>query len=103
MVCPSSIGITLQLLTLIGLCLLWNNNGFLRPLKSLDRIRVTCSGQNWNQHNLPFSSLTSTPSTVQQLSNEVLMNSNATATNTAGWSVWVELTEDLSQHYNSFY
>jgi hypothetical protein len=104
MVCPSGLGITLQLLSLIGLCLLWNNNGFIRPLKSAERIRITCYGQSWSQHNLPFSSLTSTPSTVQQLSTEILMNANATATTTAGSGICKTLREDISMNdvYSSY-
>jgi hypothetical protein len=98
MVCPSGLGITLQLLSLIGLCLLWNNNGFIRPLKSAERIRITCYGQSWSQHNLPFSSLTSTPSTVQQLSTEILMNANATTTTTAGSGIYKALTEDIKMN-----
>ena len=104
MACPSGHGITLQLLTLIGLCLLWENDGFfMRPMKSAERFRISCYGQNWNQHNLPFSSLTSTPSTVQQLSNEVLMNSNATSTNTAGSSFRLERREVVLQNYDYGY
>jgi hypothetical protein len=72
---------------LIGLCIISNNDGFLRPLRNYDRLQFTCSGHQWNQHNLPFSSLTSTPSTVQQLSTDVLVNANATAINIAGESL----------------
>ena len=53
--------------------------------RSERRIRAISVFHQWNQQNsLPFSSLISTPSTVQQISNDVLLNANATMPSSAG-------------------
>ena len=62
----------------IGLCTIWNNDGFINQLRTLSRLHVTNLGQQWNQPYISFSSFTTKPSTVQQLTTDVLLNSNAT-------------------------
>ena len=72
----SSLSLVLKLV--IGLSTIWNNNGFINQLRSLSRLQVTNLGQQWNQPYISFSSFTTKPSTVQQLTTDILLNSNAT-------------------------
>ena len=47
-------------------------------MRSLSRFQVTNLGQQWNQPLISFSSFNTKPSSVQQLTTDILLNSNAT-------------------------
>ena len=64
---------------IIGFCIIWNNDGFMGQMKNSYQNRPTCYGSQWNQPYLTFTSFTTKPATIAQLSTDILLNSNATA------------------------